>query len=175
MQPCLVQFARTCPSRSKRSFEPVAAFPLFAEEMKRIHDARSSVPWDRERSDEMHGVNSPSHSSPSFSFYSCLLFSSSPPSPPPVFPCSRHPLIAPSLLFASRPFFLPFKNRWWMYKCVYMCARMYTFNGPTAINLRGAFRRRPKNPIGTSSPSVIRCRRRGSVPSPVVEFLDTAD
>lgn len=39
MQPCLVQFARTCPSRSERSFEPVAAFPLFAEEMKRIHDA----------------------------------------------------------------------------------------------------------------------------------------
>lgn len=41
MQACLVQFARTCPSRSERSFEPVGERPLFLDEMKRIHGASS--------------------------------------------------------------------------------------------------------------------------------------
>lgn len=172
MQPCLVQFARTCPSRSERSFEPVSQRFLSSPRRWRGYTAPFLGPVGSREERRNSRCEFPESPSPSLSFYSCLLL---PFSLPSLFPCSRHPLIAPSLFFASCPFFLPLKNRWWMYICTYICVYMCAFNGPTAINLRGAFRRGLENPIGTSPPSVIRCRRRGSVPSPIVELFDTTD
>lgn len=116
MQSCLVQFARTCPS--ERSFEPVVAFPLFAEEMKRIHDA---VPRSRgiERGTTKFTVWIPRVT---FSFpFLLLLF---PSSFLPSLPLLSHSLIAPSLFFVSLSLLSSsLKNRWWMYVC------MYVFNG----------------------------------------------
>lgn len=100
MQPCLVQFAWTCPSRSERSFEPVAAssFRRGNEEDTRC---RSSGPVGS-RSDEIHGINSPSHSLSFFLFF--LLFL---PLPSFLSSCS---LIASSLLLARCCLSLPFKS-----------------------------------------------------------------
>jgi len=120
----------------------------------------SSVPWDRERSDEIHGVNSPSHL-PFLLLLSLSLFL-------PSFPLLllSHYLIVLSLFF-SRVAPSPLKNHWWMYIHVYVCICACTLNGPTVINV-GAFRQTQepnrdksteRNPVSTTRISA-RSRRR---------------
>lgn len=59
MQACLVQFARTCPSRSERSFEPVGERPLLLRPDTRfdlLADPVGSLPLLLSKSSLFHGV-----------------------------------------------------------------------------------------------------------------------
>lgn len=108
----------------------------------------SSVPWDRERSNEIHGVNSPSHLLLPFPFTPVsFFFSPFPPSPLTLALFNRALALLLSLFLLST--FEELLVNVSMYKCMYVC--VYVQQIYRDKSKRGVFRHRSENPIGTRS------------------------